>query len=57
MVRIVVEVFYIVSIGCLGLVLIDIFKDVGLEEFEYELVEFDFIILFGYCFIIKGNFC
>lgn len=56
MVCIVIEVFYFVSIGCFGLVLIDIFKDVGLEECEYIFFDFGDVNLLGYCFMVKGNF-
>lgn len=55
MARIVAEAFHIASTGRPGPVLIDIPKDVGLEEFEYEPVEPDSITLPGYRPTIKGN--
>ncbi len=55
MARIVAEAFHIASTGRPGPVLIDIPKDVGLEEFEYEPVEPDSIRLPGYRPTVKGN--
>jgi len=55
MARIVAEAFHIASTGRPGPVLIDIPKDVGLEEFEYEPVEPGSIRLPGYRTITQGN--
>ncbi len=55
MARIVAEAFHIASTGRPGPVLIDVPKDVGLEEFEYEPVEPGSIRLPGYRPTIKGN--
>ncbi|MGD1713186.1 biosynthetic-type acetolactate synthase large subunit [Dapis sp. BLCC M172] len=55
MARIVAEAFHIASTGRPGPVLIDIPKDVGLEEFDYEPVEPASIRLPGYRPTIKGN--
>ncbi len=55
MARIVAEAFHIASTGRPGPVLIDVPKDVGLEEFEYEPVEPASIRLPGYRPTIKGN--
>lgn len=55
MARIVAEAFYIARSGRPGPVLIDIPKDVGLEEFEYIPVEPDSIRLPGYKPTVKGN--
>ncbi len=53
--QIVAEAFYIASTGRPGPVLIDIPKDVGLEEFDYHPVEPGQINLPGYRPTIKGN--
>ena len=55
MARIVAEAFHIASTGRPGPVLIDVPKDVGLEEFDYEPVEPASIRLPGYRPTIKGN--
>ncbi|NEQ36250.1 MAG: biosynthetic-type acetolactate synthase large subunit [Okeania sp. SIO3I5] len=55
MARIVAEAFHIASTGRPGPVLIDVPKDVGLEEFEYEPVERGSIRLPGYRPTTKGN--
>ncbi|MGD1804838.1 biosynthetic-type acetolactate synthase large subunit [Dapis sp. BLCC M126] len=55
MARIVAEAFHIASTGRPGPVLIDVPKDVGLEEFDYEPVEPASIRLSGYRPTIKGN--
>ncbi|NES01850.1 MAG: biosynthetic-type acetolactate synthase large subunit [Okeania sp. SIO2F4] len=55
MARIVAEAFHIASTGRPGPVLIDVPKDVGLEEFEYEPVEPGSIRLPGYRPTTKGN--
>jgi acetolactate synthase-1/2/3 large subunit len=55
MAMIVAEAFHIASTGRPGPVLIDVPKDVGLEEFEYEPVEPDSIRLPGYRPTLKGN--
>jgi acetolactate synthase I/II/III large subunit len=53
--RIVAEAFHIASTGRPGPVLIDIPKDVGLEEFDYEPVAPGAINLRGYRPTVKGN--
>ncbi|MGA1264386.1 MAG: biosynthetic-type acetolactate synthase large subunit [Prochlorothrix sp.] len=55
MARIVAEAFHIASTGRPGPVLIDIPKDVGLEEFDYIPVEPGSIRLAGYRPTVKGN--
>lgn len=55
MARIVAEAFYIASSGRPGPVLIDVPKDVGLEEFDYVPVEPGAIKLPGYRPTVKGN--
>ncbi|NEQ24880.1 MAG: biosynthetic-type acetolactate synthase large subunit, partial [Microcoleus sp. SIO2G3] len=55
MARIVAEAFYIASSGRPGPVLIDVPKDVGLEEFDYEPVEPGDVKLPGYRPTVKGN--
>ena len=55
MARIVAEAFYIASTGRPGPVLIDVPKDVGLEEFDYVPVEPGTVKLPGYCPTVKGN--
>ncbi|MEO1593084.1 MAG: biosynthetic-type acetolactate synthase large subunit [Cyanobacteria bacterium J06632_22] len=55
MARIVAEAFYIASTGRPGPVLIDVPKDVGLEEFDYSPVEPGSISLPGYKPTTKGN--
>jgi len=55
MARIVAEAFHIASTGRPGPVLIDVPKDVGLEEFDYEPVEPGTVKLTGYRPTVKGN--
>ena len=55
MARIVAEAFHIASTGRPGPVLIDIPKDVGLEEFDYIPVEPGDVRLSGYKPTVKGN--
>ena len=55
MARIVAEAFYIARSGRPGPVLIDVPKDVGLEEFDYEPVEPSSVKLPGYRPTVKGN--
>lgn len=55
MARVVAEAFYIASSGRPGPVLIDIPKDVGLEEFDYTPVEPGSVRLPGYRPTVKGN--
>jgi len=55
MARIVAEAFHIASSGRPGPVLVDVPKDVGLEEFDYEPVEPDTVRLTGYRPTVKGN--
>ncbi len=55
MARIVAEAFYIASTGRPGPVLIDVPKDVGLEEFDYVPVEPGAVKLPGYRPTVKGN--
>ncbi|WP_017713982.1 biosynthetic-type acetolactate synthase large subunit [Prochlorothrix hollandica] len=55
MARIVAEAFHIASTGRPGPVLIDVPKDVGLEEFDYVPVEPGSIRLAGYRPTVKGN--
>lgn len=55
MATIVAEAFHIASSGRPGPVLIDIPKDVGLEEFEYEPVDPGAVKLPGYRPTVKGN--
>jgi acetolactate synthase-1/2/3 large subunit len=51
----VAEAFYIARTGRPGPVLIDVPKDVGIEEFDYRPVEPDTVHLPGYKPTIKGN--
>lgn len=51
----VAEAFYIAQTGRPGPVLIDVPKDVGLEEFDYEPVEPESIRLPGYRPTLRGN--
>jgi acetolactate synthase I/II/III large subunit len=53
--RIVAEAFYIASTGRPGPVLIDVPKDVALEEFDYIPVEPGVVKLSGYRPTVKGN--
>ncbi|WP_199304349.1 biosynthetic-type acetolactate synthase large subunit [Microcoleus sp. FACHB-1515] len=53
--RIVAEAFYIASSGRPGPVLIDVPKDVGLEQFDYEPVAPGSVNLPGYRPTVKGN--
>lgn len=53
--RIVAEAFYIACSGRPGPVLIDVPKDVGLEEFDYVPVEPGSVKLPGYRPTVKGN--
>jgi acetolactate synthase I/II/III large subunit len=53
--RIVAEAFHIASTGRPGPVLVDVPKDIGLEEFDYEPVEPGHINLPGYRPTVKGN--
>jgi acetolactate synthase-1/2/3 large subunit len=53
--RIVAEAFYIASTGRPGPVLIDVPKDVALEEFDYTPVEPGTVKLSGYRPTVKGN--
>ena len=55
MARIVAEAFHIASTGRPGPVLIDVPKDVGLEEFDYVPVDPGNIKLPGYRPTVKGN--
>ncbi len=55
MARIVAEAFYIARSGRPGPVLIDVPKDVGLEEFDYIPVEPGSVKLPGYKPTVKGN--
>lgn len=55
MARIVAEAFYVASTGRPGPVLIDVPKDVGLEEFDYEPVAPGTVKLRGYRPTVKGN--
>lgn len=55
MARIVAEAFYIASTGRPGPVLVDVPKDVGLEEFDYVPVEPGTVRLTGYRPTVKGN--
>lgn len=55
MARIVAEAFHIASTGRPGPVLIDVPKDVGLEEFDYVPVEPGSVRLPGYRPTVKGN--
>jgi acetolactate synthase-1/2/3 large subunit len=55
MAQIVAEAFYIASSGRPGPVLIDVPKDVGLEEFDYTPVEPKDVKLQGYRPTVKGN--
>lgn len=55
MARIVAEAFYVASTGRPGPVLIDVPKDVGLEEFDYQPVAPGTVRLRGYRPTVKGN--
>ena len=55
MARIVAEAFHIASTGRPGVVLIDVPKDVGLEEFDYTPIEPGNTNLPGYRPTVKGN--
>jgi acetolactate synthase-1/2/3 large subunit len=55
MARVVAEAFLIASTGRPGPVLIDIPKDVGFEEFDYQPVEPGTVRLVGYRPTVKGN--
>ena len=55
MARIVAEAFHVASTGRPGPVLIDVPKDVGLEEFDYEPVKPGTVKLTGYRPTLKGN--
>jgi acetolactate synthase-1/2/3 large subunit len=55
MARIVAEAFYIASTGRPGPVLIDVPKDVGLEEFDYMPVDPGSVRLPGYRPTVRGN--
>jgi acetolactate synthase I/II/III large subunit len=55
MARIVAEAFHIASSGRPGPVLIDVPKDVGLEEFDYVPVEPGSVRIPGYRPTVKGN--
>lgn len=55
MARIIAEAFHIASTGRPGPVLVDIPKDVGLEEFDYVPVEPGNVRLTGYKPTVKGN--
>lgn len=55
MARIVAEAFHIASTGRPGPVLIDVPKDVGLEEFDYVPVDPGSVKLHGYRPTFKGN--
>jgi acetolactate synthase I/II/III large subunit len=55
MAQIVAEAFHIASTGRPGPVLIDVPKDVGLEEFDYVPVEPGSVKLSGYRPTVKGN--
>ena len=55
MARTVAEAFYIASTGRPGPVLIDVPKDVGVEEFDYVPVEPGMVKLPGYRPTVKGN--
>jgi acetolactate synthase-1/2/3 large subunit len=55
MARIVAEAFHIASTGRPGPVLIDVPKDVALEEFDYKPVEPGAVKLPGYRPTVKGN--
>ena len=53
--QIVAEAFYIASTGRPGPVLIDVPKDVGLEEFDYEPIAPNSVRLPGYKPTLRGN--
>jgi acetolactate synthase I/II/III large subunit len=53
--RIVAEAFHIAATGRPGPVLIDVPKDIGLEEFDYEAVEPGQVNLPGYRPTVRGN--
>lgn len=55
MARIVAEAFFIASTGRPGPVLIDVPKDVGVEQFEYEPIDPGSVRLTGYRPTTKGN--
>jgi acetolactate synthase I/II/III large subunit len=53
--RIMAEAFHIASTGRPGPVLVDVPKDIGLEEFDYEAVEPGQVDLPGYRPTVRGN--
>lgn len=53
--RIVAEAFHIASTGRPGPVLIDVPRDVGLEEFDYQPIKLEAIKLPGYRPMVKGH--
>jgi acetolactate synthase I/II/III large subunit len=53
--RIVAEAFYIANSGRPGPVLVDVPKDIGLQEFDYEAVDPGQVNLPGYRPTVKGN--
>lgn len=55
MAKIVAEAFHIASTGRPGPVLVDVPKDVGLEEFDYQPVEPGSVRIPGYRPTVKGN--
>jgi acetolactate synthase I/II/III large subunit len=55
MAQIIAEAFHIASTGRPGPVLVDIPKDVGLEEFDYTLIQPGTVKLLGYRPTVKGN--
>lgn len=55
MARIVAEAFYIAKTGRPGPVLVDVPKDVGLEEFDYVPVAPDAVQIRGYKPTVRGN--
>ncbi len=55
MARIIAEAFYIASTGRPGPVLVDVPKDVGLEQFDYTPVQPGTVKLTGYRPTVKGN--
>lgn len=55
MARIIAEAFHVASTGRPGPVLVDIPKDVGLEEFDYEPINPGDVKLPGYRPTVKGN--
>jgi acetolactate synthase I/II/III large subunit len=55
MARTIAEAFHIASTGRPGPVLVDVPKDIGLEEFDYEPVEAGQVNLPGYRPTVRGN--